>query len=249
MGVTDTNGRGSVIAKLDASHADTGGVKSRERVLLHGEVFTPPHIVDAMLGMLPSRGEKNVWAVPKDGEQKRFLEPACGEGAFLVEVLDRKLKRVNRWHSKSQEDWEWHSAICVSSIYGIELLEDNAERCITNLYEVYLDHYYRRFGSHKNHTALSAIKFLIGRNIMQGDALSFCRADGSPIIVSEFTPVVREDGERMLLRKDFDFQVLAKGEQNLFTLLQDEPGKVTEYEPVPWFDIERASKVEGSIEQ
>lgn len=249
MGASGTKEQSPVIAELNASRSDTGGVKSRERVLLHGEVFTPPHIVDAMLNLLPSRGMKNVWAVPENGEQKRFLEPACGEGAFLVEVLNRKLSRVNRRFAKRQEDWEWHSAICVSSIYGIELLEDNAERCITNLYEVYLDHYYRRFASNKNPAALSAIKFLIGRNIMQGDALSFCRADGSPIIVSEFTPIVREDGERMLLRKDFDFQMLSEREQNLFTLLQDEPGKVAEYEPVPWLDIERASKEEGGVEQ
>lgn len=232
---------------VDASRVETGGVKSRDRVLLHGEVFTPPHIVNNMLNLLPAKGDKNVWAVPENEEQKRFLEPACGEGAFLVEVLDRKLRRVDRKFSKSQDDWEWHSALCVSSIYGIELLEDNAERCVANLYEVYLDHYYRHFSKCKNGETLSAIKFLIGRNIMQGNVMDYCRADGTPIVVSEFKPVIGEDRSRLLHRSDFDFQLLVSGEHNLFTMLQDEPGKVADYHPVPWRQIEFAEKVEGGV--
>jgi len=86
--------------------------KSRERVKAHGEVFTPRFIVDNMLDMLEKENpEINVFA-----PEKTFLEPACGNGNFLVAILERKLK-----HCKSDGDIN----TAVGSIYGIDIMPDN----------------------------------------------------------------------------------------------------------------------------
>ena len=96
-------------------------VKSKERVQKHGEVFTPVWVVKDMLNLLP----KDCWS-----PEKTFLEPACGEGAFLIEIYKRKLQNIK---AKLQDDLEWQVAIATSSIYGIELLEDNTNHCKQNL--------------------------------------------------------------------------------------------------------------------
>lgn len=62
-----------------------GQVKSKQRVADHGEVFTNPREVNAMLDMVKQETERI---------DSRFLEPACGNGNFLAEVLRRKLAVV-----------------------------------------------------------------------------------------------------------------------------------------------------------
>lgn len=57
----------------------------------------------------------------------RFLEPACGDGNFLAAILKRKLEVVTYRYKKSQTDWERYAIIALSSIYGVELLQDNVE--------------------------------------------------------------------------------------------------------------------------
>ena len=60
-------------------------IKSKKRVADHGEVFTPPWMVEAMLDLVKGETERI---------DSRFLEPACGSGNFLVQVLQRKLAAV-----------------------------------------------------------------------------------------------------------------------------------------------------------
>ena len=67
-------------------------VKSKERVADHGEVFTPPWMVEAMLDLVKAESERI---------DSRFLEPACGSGNFLVPVLKRKLTTVHARYGKS----------------------------------------------------------------------------------------------------------------------------------------------------
>ncbi len=60
-------------------------VKSKARVADHAEVFTPPWLVEAMLDLVKAETERI---------DSRFLEPACGSGNFLVQILRRKLAAV-----------------------------------------------------------------------------------------------------------------------------------------------------------
>ena len=82
-------------------------VKSKKRVTDHGEVFTNQREVNAMLDLVKHETERI---------DSRFLEPACGNGNFLAEVLRRKLAVVDSRYSKSQVEWERYSVIAVSSI-------------------------------------------------------------------------------------------------------------------------------------
>ena len=92
-------------------------VKSKQRVADHGEVFTAEREVIAMLDLVKDETERI---------DSRFLEPACGEGAFLTKILERKLNVVIAKYSKSEHDFEKQSIIALSSIYGIDILTDNA---------------------------------------------------------------------------------------------------------------------------
>ena len=65
----------------------TGQIKSRKRVADHGEVFTGEREVNAMLDLVKSETERI---------ESRFLEPACGDGNFLAEILRRKLEAVKK---------------------------------------------------------------------------------------------------------------------------------------------------------
>lgn len=102
-------------------------VKSRQRVQDHGEVFTNAREVNAMLDMVKHETERI---------DSRFLEPACGDGNFLVEVLRRKLAVVSARYRRSLAEYEKYAFIAVGSIYGVELLRDNAIACRDRLYRI-----------------------------------------------------------------------------------------------------------------
>lgn len=95
-------------------------VVSKKRVADHGEVYTRKREVNAMLDMVKQETERI---------ESRFLEPACGTGNFLTEVLERKLSIVDSRYRKSQLEYERNAVLAISSIYGIDILEDNAEAC------------------------------------------------------------------------------------------------------------------------
>ena len=93
-------------------------VKSRHRVKTYGEVFTPRHMVDRMLDLVREELETG-----PDFVDKTFLEPAAGDGNFLVAILHRKLRAIEK--KLPAEEWPETSLFALASIYGIELLEDN----------------------------------------------------------------------------------------------------------------------------
>src|SRR6185312_4336885 len=100
-------------------------VKSRQRVADHGEVFTNEREVNAMLDIVKHETQRI---------DSRFMEPACGNGNFLVEVLRRKLTEVERRYSGSQLEFQRYSIIAVGSLYGIDLLMDNVIECRNRLF-------------------------------------------------------------------------------------------------------------------
>ena len=88
-------------------------VTNRQRIIDHGEVFTPPGLVNDMLDLVAHECERI---------DSRFLEPACGDGNFLAEVLRRKLLTVSKRHAENRDKWERDAILAVSSLYGIDLL-------------------------------------------------------------------------------------------------------------------------------
>ena len=99
-------------------------IRSKKRVADHGEVFTPPWLVEAMLDLVKGETERIDF---------RFLEPACGSGNFLVPILKRKLAAVEFKYGKSEFEKRHFAILAVTCLYGIELLPDN----ITSVAQTY----------------------------------------------------------------------------------------------------------------
>lgn len=95
-------------------------VKTRQRVVEHGEVFTHEREVKAMLDLVKDQTYRI---------DSTFLEPACGSGNFLIEILNRKLEVLKQKYSKSRIKYETNLIKVASTLYGVELLEDNTLEC------------------------------------------------------------------------------------------------------------------------
>ena len=111
----------------------------------------------------------------------RFLEPACGEGAFLTEILRRKLSVVKSRYAKNAFDYERYSVQAVMSIYGVDILEDNAAICRDNLFEIWDKEYTAICKVQANDECREVVKFILQTNIICGDALTMKQNNGTPI--------------------------------------------------------------------
>lgn len=170
-------------------------VKSRERVEEHGEVFTNEREVNAMLDMVKQETERI---------DSRFLEPACGDGNFLSEVLRRKLAVVKQRYGKSQLEYERYAFVAVSSIYGVDIMEDNVEECRDRLFGIFSEEYRNLFKEACRNEVVAAIRYVLDKNILCGDALSLTDKEGQPIVFPEWSLVM---GSKVK-RRDFTFSAL-----------------------------------------
>jgi len=178
-------------------------IKSKKRVTDHGEVFTSEREVNAMLDLVKQETERI---------DSRFLEPACGDGNFLSEILRRKLKIVKEKYSKSQLEFERFSITAVSSMYGVDILEDNVRACIERLFDIFDDIYKSLYKNKCKEECRESIRFVLNRNILWGDALSLKTVDKDqvPIVFSEWSFVQGS----MIKRRDFRFAELAEFNPN-----------------------------------
>lgn len=185
-------------------------VKSKQRVEEHGEVFTNEREVNAMLDMVKQETERI---------DSRFLEPACGDGNFLAEVLRRKLEVVGRRYGRSQLEYERYTFVAVSSIYGVDILQDNVEDCRERLYTIVNDVYSSKFKSSFNPDFLAAIRHVLSVNILCGDALTLKDSSCNPIVFPEWSLV----SSSKVKRRDFTFaSLLDKVEsQPTFDMVED----------------------------
>lgn len=141
-------------------------MKSRHRVKTYGEVFTPRHMVDRMLDLVPEELETG-----PDFVEKTFLEPAAGDGNFLVAILRRKLHAIEKRYPA--EEWLQESLFAVASIYGIELLDDNHRDAKAIMLAEFLGFHQAHGVPCGPHTNLhQAAAFLIDTNVVRGDALT-----------------------------------------------------------------------------
>src|ERR1041384_6547601 len=109
-------------------------VVSKQRVADHGEVLTGRREVNATLDWVNPEPERIA---------SRFLEPACGTGNFLAEILERKLRVVEARYGKSQLDYERNAILAACSVYGIDILEDNVRQCRQRLFGIFDLNYLR----------------------------------------------------------------------------------------------------------
>lgn len=172
-------------------------IKSRDRVTEHGEVFTSEREVNSMLDLVYNETQ-NI--------ESRFLEPACGDGNFLIKILERKLSVVERKYKKSQSDFEKWSFIAISSLYGIDLLEDNIIDCRNKLYNNFKDAYERLYKKKIKYDVLHAIKYVLDHNILIGDALTMKVDDDNYIVFPEWSFVKGNS----IRRRDYIYKELIR---------------------------------------
>lgn len=203
---------------------EKGQVKSKKRVADHGEVFTADREVNAMLDLIKQETERI---------DSRFLEPACGDGNFLAEVLRRKLAIVDSRYSKSQLEWERYAVLATTSIYGVDILEDNAIECRKRLSDIVSKVYLNKFGTNCKAELIKSCKFIFKRNILWGNALDFTNPiTKKPIVFSEWSAV----NGTMLKRRDFVFKFLVE-KTHQFSLFNDEGQPAAIDEPIRDFPL------------
>lgn len=198
-------------------------IKSRERVAAHGEVFTAEREVKAMCDLVKEETERI---------DSRFLEPACGDGNFLSEILARKLSVVTKTYSKNPFDWEKYSVVAISSIYGIDILQDNAASCRERLFSIWKEQYEticsKKLPDDQKSECKKAVQFILKRNILCGNALSLKEVDESqndtsnPIVFSEWALIGTNIKRRDFTFNDLVNQEYIKDEGGLFSDLGTE---------------------------
>ena len=213
-------------------------IVSKKRVADYGEVYTGEREVNAMLDLVKQETEKI---------DSRFLEPACGVGNFLTEILKRKMRVVTSRYRKSQLEYERYAVLAVSSIYGIDILEDNVKECRRRLFDIFDQAYTGQFKKKAREKCRGAVRYILERNIIYGDALTLTAGETQePIVFSEWALAT----ESMLKRRDFVFHELFREdrakEQSLLSgepLVSDQgkavfiPEPVREFQPTHFLEI------------
>lgn len=206
-------------------------IKEKSRVSNFGEVLTSKREVLDMLNLV------NTETLRLDS---RFLEPACGDGNFLTEVLNFKLDILEKNYSKNQYEFEKFSIQIFTSIYGIDILEDNIISARERLFNQYFDLYDKKFKSNINQKLLDCIKYILKLNLVHADALSLKKVKNDKFIIFSEWSLVNDK----IKRRDFEFKNLIdyapfeKG--TLFSDLGDEviiPSPIKEYPLTHFLDI------------
>ena len=224
-------------------------IKSKERVAEHGEVFTSEREVNAMLDLVKHETERI---------ESRFLEPACGNGNFLAEILRRKLEVVKNKYKKSKPEYEKYSVLAVTSIYGVDLLDDNVKECQDRLYDIWYKEYAAICKNEAMPDCEEAVRFILEHNILCGNALTMLRVDmegndtEDPIIFAQWDLMSGD----LMKRRDYRLDELMRGHTNepdLFMYMNgwefDEetnawiPAPIQEFEPVNYWEVQNAKHI------
>ena len=151
----------AILAPLEAKF---GQVRSKSRVRELAEVFTHQREVDAILNMMPDAFS---------ALDIKFLEPSCGSGNFLVEILRRKLHLVLKNDCVSQEQYEHRLLRAAASIYGIDISQENVTEARARMAHTLLGHYQSDANTiEPTEGFLHAAALILGDNIVLGDTLN-----------------------------------------------------------------------------
>ena len=198
-------------------------IKSKKRVVNHGEVFTNEREVKAMCDLVDNETQRI---------DSRFLEPACGDGNFLAEILERKLNIVSKKYKKSSYDWERYSLLALGSMYGVDILSDNVKACRERLFSIWQDEYKKTCKKYCNDDTQESARFILTKNIVCGNALDLKCVDESanetniPIVFSEWTFPFND---ARMQRKDYTFAgLLEKSESQKKINTNDDSSKFIE---------------------
>lgn len=146
-------------------------IKSKKRVAKYAEVFTADREVNAMLDLVDNE-VTNI--------KSTVLEPACGEGAFILKVFERKMDSIkqHRWNGWAKE---YNTLQALSSIYGVDIQPDNVRICRNNLKKLvysYFKGYSRGFQQ--------SVELILSKNIVCGNTLTAEAMNKKPLAFYEW---------------------------------------------------------------
>lgn len=204
-------------------------IKSKQRVADHGEVFTNEREVKAMCDLVGDEVKKI---------DSTVLEPACGEGNFLIEILSRKLATVRELYADTKAKYDLNSVIAVSSLYGVDILGDNVVICRQNLFNSWRDAYVQVIGKEPEEKLQKVVTFILEQNIVRGNTLSSKLVDENtndtdePIVFSEW----KFDSRGYVIREENRFDAMLEADEpdkqpDLFAWLQN-PDEKWQKDPV-----------------
>lgn len=143
-------------------------VRSSERARDLGEVFTPVVTVNEMLGLLQDINYGS-----------KFLEPGCGSGNFLVEILSRKIEMVSRLpevasslKSGRLSEFEFKCVVALASIYGVDIDPINVEESRERMQKVFMDKYKALTKEVVPGYLNEVVKYVLRMNILLGDLIN-----------------------------------------------------------------------------
>lgn len=198
-------------------------IKSKQRVQERGEVFTNEREVKAMCDLVKDETERI---------ESRFLEPACGDGNFLAEIVTRKLAVVSKRYGKSETDWEKYSVLAMSSVYGVDIMPDNAAECRERLFKIWERAYKTKCKTILSEDCQNTVRFILSRNVLCGDALTMLDNNGNPIVFSEWSLI----GSKMK-RRDYTLANLLETQSYYDLPLFEDVEDVKVPKPVKEFDL------------
>ena len=146
-------------------------------------------------------------------KDKVLIEPACGTGNFLTEILARKLSVVKSEYGRSPLEYEKYSLLAVSSLYGVDIMADNVETCRERLFKQWDKQYRAVCKKECNDDTRKSVRFILSRNIVCGNALTLkcvdenCNDTEQDIVFSEWAFVFGSN----IQRSDYSFDELVNG--------------------------------------
>lgn len=146
-------------------------IKSKKRVSTYGEVFTNEREVNAMLNLIP---EMSITTT--------FLEPACGNGNFVIEILNRKLDLV-AFNSSTNKEYTVNLLRAVSSIYAVDIQNDNVLECKTRMIKMIQAQVPNCIYEY----VVGAVEVILNYNIICGNTLEALSITHEPLSFSEWT--------------------------------------------------------------
>ena len=206
--------------------------KEIDRIRDFGEVKTRNKEIQGMINLVDHEVKR---------VDSRFLEPACGDGNFLAKILENKLDNALNKSKKDNIKFEIEAIYALSSMYGIELLEDNIDKTRKRLFEIVSSYITKNFKLDVEESYSKSLKYVLKKNIIHGNALTLKNVKNeSDIIFSEWSMVNLTEFKR----RDFTFNDLLAyqpfKEENLFSDLGDQafiPNPVKEFKPVHYLKI------------
>jgi len=206
--------------------------KDKNRVAGYGEVFTSEQEVKAMLDLVYNETQRI---------DSRFLEPTCGDGNFLAEVLRRKLEVVNQKYCGNQLEFERYTFLAVSSIYGVDILQDNVEECRRRLLAIVLDIYIRQYQDLSKKEFQECIEYILFLNIIWGDILTLKEPNSDiPITFAQWSFI----SGNLVKRADYTLHTLLVNQpmegNTLFSYFNEEvfiPTPIKDFKPVKFWEV------------